>query len=88
MIIGFIPVFVIDRIASYRNKQVKRNTQKYFDIKVLEKLNARDKLFKKFKNMINKELYKKVNSDASKLIISKSKHSLGKKLSETIGKTK
>ena len=41
---------VIDKIAPYRNKRIKVNTQKWFDSKVLEKLNARDKLFKKFKN--------------------------------------
>ena len=40
---------VIDKIAPYRNKQIKGNTQKWFDSEVLEKLNARDKLFKKFK---------------------------------------
>ena len=38
------------------------NTQKWFDGEVLEKLNARDKLFKKFKKSrcnIDKELYRK-----------------------------
>ena len=36
---------VIDKIATYRNKRIKGNTQKCFDSKVLEKLNAREKLF-------------------------------------------
>ena len=40
---------VIDKIALYKNKRIKVNTQKWFDSEVLEKLNARDKLSKKFK---------------------------------------
>ena len=62
---------VIDKIAPYRNTQIKGNTQKWFDSKVLGKLNARDKLFKKFKKFrlnIVKELYKKAKYDNSKLI--------------------
>ena len=53
---------VIDKIAPYKSKQVKGNTQKWFDGEVLEKLNLRNKLFKKFKKSrlhINKELNKK-----------------------------
>ena len=33
---------IIDKIAPYRNKRIKRNTHKWFNSKVLEKLNARD----------------------------------------------
>ena len=65
---------VIDKIAPYRNKWIKWNTQKWFDSEVLEKLNARDKLFKKFKKSrlnIDKELHKKAKYDASKLITTK-----------------
>ena len=40
---------VIGKIAPYRNKRVKGNTQKWFDSEVLKKLNARNKLFKKHK---------------------------------------
>ena len=40
---------VTDKIAPYRNKIIKRNTQKWFDSEVLEKLNVRGKLFKKLK---------------------------------------
>lgn len=39
---------VIDKIAPYKTKRVKGNTQKLFDGKVLEKLNPRYKLFHKF----------------------------------------
>ena len=65
---------VIDKIAPYKSKRVKGNTQKWFDGKVLEKLNLRNKLFKKFKKSrlhIDKEFYKKSKYDALKLIASK-----------------
>ena len=54
---------VIDTIAPYISKRVKGNTQKCFDGEVLEKLNLRNKYFKKFKKSrlhIDKELYKKI----------------------------
>ena len=66
-----IIITATDKIAPYRNKRVKGNTQKRFDSEVLEKLNARDKLFKKFKKYrlhVNRELYKKTKYDTSKLI--------------------
>ena len=65
---------VIDKIAPYKSKRVEGNTQKWFDEKVLEKLNLRNKLFKKFKKSrlhIDKELYKKSKYDALKLNASK-----------------
>ena len=37
------------KIVPYRNKRVKGNTQKWLESEVLKKLNARGKLFKKFK---------------------------------------
>ena len=65
---------------------MKGNTQKWFDGKVLEKLNSRDKLFQKFKKsslLIDKELYKKVKYEALKMIATK-KASLFKKKPEKI----
>ena len=83
---------VIDKIASYKSKRVKGNTQKWFDGEVLEKLNLRNKLFKKFKKSrlhIDKELYKISKYGALKLIASKKKQAFfEEKLSETIGKPK
>ena len=54
---------VIDKIALFKTKQVKKNSQKWFDGEVLEKLNSTDKLFQKFKKprlCIDKELLKKL----------------------------
>ena len=70
---------------------MKGNTQKWFDGEVLEKLNLRNKLLKKFKKSrlhIDKELYKKSKYDALKLIASKKQTFFEEKLSETIGKPK
>ena len=54
---------VIDKIAPYRNKRIKGNTQKWFDSEVLEKLNAKNTLFKNFKkSRLNIKSYtKKLN---------------------------
>ena len=57
----------------------------------MEKLNARDKSFKKLRKSrlhIDKELYKKAKYDASKLITSKKQAFFLERLSETIGKPK
>ena len=67
-------VTVTEKITPYRNKRIKGNNKKWFDRKVLEKLNARDKLSKKFKKStlnIDKQLYRKAIYDASKLITKK-----------------
>ena len=40
---------VINKIFPFKAKRVKGNTQNWFDGEVLEKLNMRNQLFKKFK---------------------------------------
>ena len=65
---------VTGKIAPYKSKWVKGNTRKWFDGEVFEKLNQRNKLFKKFKKTrlhIDKEFYKKSKYDTLKLIASK-----------------
>ena len=82
---------VIDKITPCKSKRVKGNTQKWFDGEVLEKLNLRNELFKKFNKSrlhTDKELYKKSKCDALKLIMSKKQAFFEEKLSETIGKSK
>ena len=82
---------VIDKIVPYKNKRVKGNTRKWFDGEVLEKLNLRNKRFKKFKKSrlhIDKELYKKSKYDVLKPTASKKQVFFEEKLSETIGKPK
>ena len=65
---------VIDKIAHYRRKRLLENIQKWFNGKVLEKLNLGNKLLKKLKKSrlhIDKELYKKTKHDALKVTTSK-----------------
>ena len=42
-------MIVIDKILPYKRKRVKGNTKEWFDGNVSEKLNLKNKLFKKFK---------------------------------------
>ena len=65
---------VTDKSVPFKNKHVKVNIQKWFDGKVLEKLNSREILFQKFKNStlcIDKELFKKAKYEVLKLIATK-----------------
>ena len=82
---------VIDKIAPYRNKRIKGNTQKWLNDEVYEKLNPREKLFKKFKKSrlaIDEELYKKAKYDASKLITTINKHSLKRSFQKQLANLK
>ena len=81
----------IDKIVPSKSQQVNGNTQKWTDSDVFEKLNLRNKPFKKFKKSrlrIDKELYKKSKYDTLKLVASKEQAFFEEKLSETIGKPK
>ena len=68
-----------------------KQTLKWFDEEVLENINTRDKLFKKFKKSrlhIDKELYKNAKYNTLKLITAKKRAFFDDKLSENIGKPK
>ena len=82
---------VVDKIAPYESIQVKGSTQKWFDGKLLGKLNLRNKLFKKFKKSrlhIDKALYRKSKYDALKLIASKNKYFLKRGSQKRLGNPK
>ena len=82
---------VVDSIAPYKTKRVRANIQKWFDGEVLENINTRDKLFKKFKKSrlhIDKELYKKAKYNTLKLIAAQKRAFFEDKLAENIGKPK
>ena len=84
-------IVVVDSIAPFKTKRVKANAQKSFDGEVLENINTRDKLFKKFKKSrlhINKELYKKAKYSRLKLIAAKKREFFDDKLTENVGKPK
>ena len=62
---------VIDLVAPIKSRQIKQNSQEWFDGEVAEKINVRDKLFKKFKKSklrIDKEIYKIARYELQKLI--------------------
>ena len=51
---------VIDKLAPFKTKRVKGNSQEWFDGEVLESIALRDKLFKKFKRSklnVDKEIH-------------------------------
>ena len=77
-----------------RPKGSKQNTQKWFDGEVLENINTKGKLFKRFKKSrlyIDKELYKKAKYNTYntlKLTTTKKRAFVDDKLSECTGKPK
>ena len=51
---------IIDKLAPFKTKQLKNNSQEWVDGEVLESIALRDKLFKKFKHSktnVDKEIY-------------------------------
>ena len=75
-------MIVIEKIIPFKTKQVKGNTQKWFDGEVFKKLNSRDKLFQKLKKSrlhIGKKLFEKAKYAALKLIATKKQAFLKKK---------
>ena len=65
---------VIDKLAPFKIKRVKDNSQEWFDGKVIERKALRGKLFKKFKLSklnVNKEIYNKARKKLHILILRK-----------------
>ena len=81
---------VIDKLASFKTKRVKGNSQDWFDGEVLESIALRDKLFKKFKRSklnVDKEIYNKARNKSHRLILQKREY-FENKLKENIAKPK
>ena len=67
---------VIDKLAPFKTKRVKGNSQEWFDVEVPERIALRDKLFKKFKRSkvnADKEIYNKACNKSHRLILQKKK---------------
>ena len=82
---------VINNLASSKNKRIKGTSQDWFDAQIIEKVNERDKLFKKFKTShlhVDKDNYKRARNEVQKLIHTKEKAYFESKLTENIGKPK
>ena len=72
---------VIYKLASFKTKRVKGNSQEWVDGEVLESTALRDKLFQKFKRSklnVDKEIYNKARNKFHRLILQK-KESASKK---------
>ena len=67
---------VIDKLAPFKTKRVKGNSQEWFNGEVLESITLRDKLYKKFKRSklnADKEIYNKARNKLHRLILQKKK---------------
>ena len=73
---------VIDiKLAPFKTKRVKVNSQEWFDGEVLETIAIRDKLFKKFKPSqlnVDKKIYNRARNKSHRLILQKKKESTSK----------
>ena len=82
---------VTDNLAPSENKHIKDTSQDMFDAEIMEKINEKDKLSKKFKNSclnVDKDIYNEARGVVQKLIRTKKKAFVESKLSENIGKPK
>ena len=65
---------VINKLAPFKTKRVKVDSQEWFDGEVLEIIALRDKLFKKFKRIklnVDKKIYNKARNKSHRLILQK-----------------
>ena len=85
---------VINKLAPFKTKLVKRNSQGWFNGEVLENIALRDELFKKRKRSkfnVDKEIYNKARNKLHRLILQKKKKKreyFGNKLKENFAKPK
>ena len=74
---------IIDKLAPFKTKQVKGNSQEWFGGDVLESIALQDKLFKKFKQStlnVDKEIYNKARNKSHRLILKKKRSVLRKQI--------
>ena len=67
---------VINKVAPFKSKRIKRNSQEWFDSEIAEKLIIQDKLFKKYKKTrlhVDKEINKIARYSVQNLIVKKKK---------------
>ena len=85
---------VIDKLAPFKTKRVKCNSQVWLDGEFLQSISLRDKLFKRFKQnklTVDKKIYNKACNKSHRLILQKKKKrkkERKEKLKENIAKPK
>ena len=80
---------VIDLVEPIKSRQIKQNSQEWFDGEVAEKISVCDKLFKNFKKSklhIDKEIYEIARYKVQKLISYQKKKFFENRLNDSIGK--
>ena len=74
---------IINKLAPFKTKRVKGNSQEQFEGEVLESIALREKLFKKFKRsklIIDKDIYDKARNKLYRVILQKKKGVLQKQI--------
>ena len=79
---------VIDNLALSKNKCIKGTSEDWFNDEIMEKINVRDKVFKKSDLYVHEDNYKEVRNELQKLIRAKKKAYFESKLTQNIGKSK
>ena len=82
---------VIYNLVHSKNKRIKGILQDWSDAQIIEEINERDKLFKKFKNSrlhVDKDNYEEARNGVQKIIRKKKKAYFESKLTKNIGKPK
>ena len=65
---------VIDKVAPIKGRQIKENSQEWFDGEIADEIKNREKLFKKFKKSklhVDKDIYNAVRYKLQKMIFNK-----------------
>ena len=79
---------VIDNLALSKNKRIKGTSEDWFDDEIIEKINLRDKVFKKSCLYNDEDNFKEVRNELQKLIRTIKKAYFQSKLTQNIGKSK
>ena len=82
---------IIDTFCPSKETRIKNSSSEWFDVEIAEKINLRDKLFKKFKKSrlhIDKEIFNNARNDVTKTIKLKKRNFFSQKLEENIAKPK
>ena len=82
---------VIDNLALSKNKCIKGTLEDWFNDEIMEKINVRDKVFKKSRLYVDEDNYKEARNELQKLIRRKKRKEKAyfeNKLTQNIGKSK
>ena len=70
---------VIDKVASMKERRVRRNSQEWFQGEIVDEIKNHDRLLKEFKKSklkIDEDMYNMVRCKLQKIIVNKKEHFL------------